>query len=796
MIKSLFLSSWRKFAQRPASTVINLLGLTFGLVCCQVIGTYLYHELNYDRHHSKADRIFRVTHNEKAGEIPGIRHLATVGPPLGPALANEVAAVENTVRFRYAPEQTVQVGETRHYESRVWYADPSVLEVFTFPLSAGNPQTALSLPNNVVITEEMAVKYFGNSDPIGKTILINQTSEYKVSGVLQHLPENSHLKFDFLLPFEAFKVPYGYPVNLTTWGWISFHTYVLLRPGYTQADLENQLPNFVAAHWPEERAKRFKLQLQPLTDIYLGDVLHEQVASGNKTYLWVMTCAGFLVLLMATFNFANLFVTTSLSRTKEVGVRKMMGANRRSIRWHIAGEAIIIALTAGLASIALLPASLNYLAGNGIAIALPFKLYPVVAGYVLLAATLAGLLAALYPSTLLTRLTQQHLLKGRFFSSVGGITLRRGLIFVQFAITMALLSSVLVIERQMNFIRDKDLGYRRDELLLLQMPGESLTTRFNSLKVELMKNPLITEVSLGGGRMDGDNGNVPIYAGEYAEEGIPMSIDAAPFDFLRTIGVEMVAGREISERNPGDTLRGVLLNESAIKVFGWTPEEALGKRIRVGEIVREGEVIGVFPDFHFASLRSAIGPLVMSFPRTRLSDIYVRFDAAANPSELIQSMAADWARVVPEFPFDYKFLTVHLEHLYQSEKHFSLLFRLFAIMAMVISCLGLFAVVSQEVLYRVREIGIRKILGASILNVVVLICKPFSLLIVAATLVAFPLSWTAMQQWLSEFSYHTNLTWWIFAFGSLLTVAIALGTILIKTIRAGMANPVDSLQSD
>ncbi|HMG90302.1 MAG TPA: ABC transporter permease [Chryseolinea sp.] len=793
MIRNLLLASWRSIQKNTSSSLINFIGLVFGFICILIIGIYIHHELSYDRHHENVERIYRVTHNEKAGEIPGIRHLATVGPPLGPALKN-FTQVEDAVRFRHSPNRVMRANDHQHYENLVFYVDPSVFHIFSFPLLKGDAKTALSLPNNVVITSDMATKYFGDNDPMGKTIVVDNTTNLIVTGVLAPLPTNLHMKFDFLIPFEGFQVPHGYPVTLTSWGWISFHTYLLLKPGESADALERRLVDLVKSNWPEERAKKFKLQLQPLSEIYLGDVQHEDIASGNNVYIVVLAIAGCLILLIAGFNFANLYTVISITRAKEMGIRNVMGAKKTFIAFYLIAEAIGMAVIAALVATLALPPAIRYINTIGFEITV-INFYTVLTLAIAMAVA-TGLLASLYPAFMLSSLHHQQLLKGSFRTSPRGILVRRSLVFIQFCITIALISSVWIIQSQINFIGKKDLGYAKDELLILRMPGESLAQRFPTIKAQLAQNPQVIDVSLGGGRMDGENGNVPIYPDGNLEEGVPMAIDAATFDFFRTIDTPLIAGREISERQPSDTLHGVLLNESALKTFGWSPDEAIGKKIRVGDIVIDGEVIGIIPDFNFGLLRSPIQPLVMYFPRTHLQDIYVRFQGGSDKQALLTSIEQNWKIAAPEFPLDFTFLGEYLNSLYISEKFFFMLFKLFAVAAILISCLGLFALISQDVVFRVKEIGIRKTLGASVSNILLMIVQPFVLLIVLAGLLATPLSWWGMRNWLNEFSYHTSIEGSVFVWAVVTTLTIALATISYKAIQASLVNPVKSLRSE
>jgi putative ABC transport system permease protein len=346
----------------------------------------------------------------------------------------------------------------------------------------------------------------------------------------------------------------------------------------------------------------------------------------------------------------------------------------------------------------------------------------------------------------------------------------------------------------MKFLMNKDLGFKKDELMLLRMNGEAMARNYPGLKARLMQNPSISDISVGGGRMDGDNGNVGIVV-ESEPESIPMPIDAVTFDFYRTIGVQMAAGREFTETQPADTLTGVIINQAAARTFNWTDEEALGKKIRVGEILNNGEIIGVVRDFHFGPLRKAIEPLVIYYPRTRLQDIYIRFHTD-NPVEFVSEVRSAWNEISPDLPFDYTFLGDHLTSIYGAEKFFSMLFNFFATAAIVIACLGLYGLVSQDVVYRIREIGIRKVFGASIARISFMIVKKFLLIVLIANILAWPVGWLMMQTWLDQFSYHVPLNVFVFPVAGLATAAMALVSISFRTIAAARANPVNSLRND
>jgi putative ABC transport system permease protein len=785
----------RHFLKNKVQLTLCVVGLVLGWGSTISIGRYLYHELTYDKFNEKYARIYRVTHNEKAGKVQGTRHLPTVGPPMGPALKSTFSQVEDAVRFRYSPEVIMRYGETQYYENRVFYADPSVFNVFSFPLLKGDAATALSLPNNVVITESMETKYFGDEDGMGKTILLHGDTPLKITGVMQDPPSNIHLDVEFLLPFEAFRVPYGYPVTLESWGWISFHTYILLREDASAEALQNAIPQLVKQHWTEERADRFRIELQPLSEIYFGDITHEQVASGNRMNVLVLSMAGLLTMIIAVFNFANLFTLIAISRAKEIGVRKVLGAGRSRILGSLNGESIFIVVFSLLLAFLFEAAWGSYLPWAASMSTISTNHTITAVGILLASSIMIGVMSGIYPSRLLVSLDFHKLLKGAFKTSKTGLFLRKGMLLGQFVVSIALVSSVFIISGQMKFLSGRDLGFEKDELIILRAPGDDLSRKFPQLKVLLETNPHVKGVSIGGGRLDGDNGNVPITTATTEDGGLPMAIDAVTFDFFKTIGITPIAGREFSQTQPADTLTGVIINEAAAKELGWTPEGAIGQKIRIGDIVLEGEVIGVVPDFNFSSLHSSIKPLVMSYPRTRLQDIYVRFDPQ-NVNQLVPSLNESWLQIFPEFPFDYVFLNTHLERLYQSDKTFSDMFGIFATLAIVISCLGLFGLINQDIIYRLREISIRKVLGASISQLVNIILRQFVVIMLLANLAAWPLSYFFMDQWLNSFAFHQPVQLYLFPLAALTMLAVALLAVGFNAWRAANNNPVNVLRKE
>jgi putative ABC transport system permease protein len=783
----------RSFRNAKMQFRVALLGLVLGWSCFISISMVLYKEMTFDRFHHNYKQIYRVDYNEKTAEIPGHRHMATVGPTVGPELKASFPEVEAFVRFRYSPDWVVRFKTVRFYENSVWYADSSVFNVFDFPLKEGNAPTALVLPNSVVITQDIAKKYFGNAAAIGKTLTMNN-EEYKVTGVLADIPSNSHIRFDFLLPFHAFRVPFGYPTNLHDWGWIAFYNYILLKPNSNVQSVDTRLAQLVRQHFPPGSTRRFRFELEPLKDIYFGDARDEKIAEGNKSYLLVLTLSAAMIILAASFNFANLFSAMSIVRAREMGVRKLLGAGRKSLYLHINSAAFLIVFFTLIISILLLPLWVRFApwsrtAGN-------FSAYEYVAGFLvlLIIASVIALAAGLYPSLVLSGYDFQSLLKGLFRFSRKGIFLRKFMLVGQFIISIALLCSVGFISRQMNYLKKMDTGFAKDELMLIHLPGEEVAPRFGSLRDRLIKNPNITGVSLGGGRLDGTNGDVPIITEGTPPTGEPMNILSVSFDFFKTAGIRIISGKEFTKEHAYDTSRGVILNESAVKALGLNPESAIGKMITVGDILLHGEVMGVVKDFNFSSLHKPVTPLVMYYPKSRIEDIYVRFKSP-DYSRIVSSVSDDWNSVLPSLPFDFQFMDDNLAGLYRTDEEFEVMFKFFSVVAISIACLGFFGLLSQDVIYRIKEIAIRKVLGADSSGISYLLLKQYLLLFTLANLIAWPMSYYFMVEWLNEFPYRATIQWFIFPAASLVFLCLSVLSVSYLTRKAATANPVSTLKA-
>jgi putative ABC transport system permease protein len=792
VLKNYLKVSLRNLRSDLLNTSLSILGLFLALLCSMVIYRVAQNELTHDQFHKKAENIYRVNYDETKNPNSS-RRLPTVGPPLGPAIKEFYPEVKDAVRLRYSRPSIVAHNDLRFNEDGIFYVDPSFFSIFTYPLTKGSAETALSQANHVVITEEMALKYFGDEDPMSKIITINNSIPYKITGVIKTPPNNSHLKFDFLLPFEAFKVPYGYPVTLNDWGWISFYTYVELQEGADAKALEAKLPEFAADHFEEERASRFDYKLQPLSAVYFGDIHSENMASGTMNYIYGLITVGVMLILLASFNFINIFIAKSVNRAKESGVRKTLGASKNSLWIRYLMEPVMIVLMAFALALIILPQSISFI-NIGLSKNIPLAQfqYLELALIFLAFSLLVGVLAGIYPALVMSSYSTSSIAKGRFKSSVQGIRLRKGLLVLQFIITTLLIGSNLIVSSQIIFIQNKDLGFDKDEIIMFELPGRTQERYFEALRTQLLTIPAVEEVVVGGGRMDGKGGSVPI-AVEGQEEPRPLTIQSVKYNYFSTMGIEIIAGREFSRISPNDSTDGIIINEAAAKVFGWSPEEALQKAMRVGEIM-EGHVLGVVKNYHFTSLHDPIEPIIIYFPRDLNNDIYARIKSGADVKELVASINREWQKVIPEVPFDYAFLNTHLDQLYQTDIEFSTLINYLTILIIIIASLGLYGLMALVNQQKEQEMSIRKVFGASVTSIIITFSKPFVTLIIVANVIAWPLILLLSQEWLGAFEYQTSLSWGVFALPIILTLAIVGIALLLQIVRIIRVNPTETLK--
>ncbi|NNF59008.1 MAG: hypothetical protein HKN04_12305 [Rhodothermaceae bacterium] len=795
MLKNYLTITLRHLRRHRLSASINIGGLAVGLACCLVILLFVRHELSYDTFHGHDARLYRLTYQETGS--PSARHLATTAPPTGPAIREQYPEIEASTRLRDVggERHLVSHGDRQFYESAFFYADTSFFRLFSFPLRQGDPATALAAPNSIVLTPATARKYFGDDDPMGQALRFDDEI-LTVTGVLADPPGPSHLEFDFLVSFSTFRVPFGYPVTLDSWVWKSFHTYVLLREGTDPATLEPRLTEFVRRSSGEERAQTAHLRLQPVSDIYLGEPHHTAIATGNRMYVVGLSGVAFLILLLACFNFMNLSTAHAIERVREVSVRKALGAAGGDLRRQFLTEATVtvwLALGVAVGLTALLLSGLTAWLGWSLAVTPADML---VAGASAAAgATLLGLLAGAYPAFVLAALQPATVLKGQVGILFSGSQLRRTLVVLQFTIAIALIAASFVVARQMNMIQTRALGFEQESVVAMHVRGDVLLENYDVLRERLLQNVNVAGVSQSGHLFDGDNGSVPIFPDGSAETVGPMNLFGVHYDFYETMGLRTAQGRVHDRAFASDSAEAIVINETAARLLaasvpGW--EAPIGRRLRIDALV-DGRVIGVIEDFHYASLHREIGPLVLFIPPTHLDHVTVRL-RPGNVSTTLASLERDWQAVVPGLPFDYTFLDSHLQRFYESDARFARLMSFFTVLTILIACFGLYGLVALATRARTKEIGVRKVLGASRLRLVTLLSGRFLLYVALANVLAWPLAFLAAERWLDGFAYRIDIGFVPFLVAGALVFAVSLLTVGGHTLRAATTDPVKALR--
>jgi putative ABC transport system permease protein len=798
MLRNYFKIAWRNLQKTKLYGFVNILGLTTGITSCILISLYIHHELSYDRFHLNGDRIVRITTEYSLGGTLG--KFAQTGTKVGPQLNRRFPSVEAFVRtIKYS--RIVATPEKVFNEKNFLYADSTFFEIFSFPLIQGNPSTVLRAPRQVVITESTARKYFGNDDPVGKTLRVATSDTYTVTGVVRDPPGNSQLHFDFVASFTSLDASAS-----EDWWTANDITYLLLnRTG--------QIPRLSAAvaaymQTPEVRKEAhvagsdyLTYHLEPLKKVHLYSSLDGFEPNGNISYILILAAIAVLILFIACVNYTNLATAQSAGRGGEIGIRKVLGARPWEIFLQHLGESTLLTFIslflAVSISIQVLPL-FNHFTGKAFSASIllsPFSLLSL-----LILGGLVSVLAGSYPAFVLSTAKLSGILKSGFSFSVAGGGLRKFLIVMQFAISVFLIISTLVIVEQLSFIQHKKLGFDKDHVIVLPV-DYSMHRQYEDLKKVISLYPQILHVA--GANQNptfvqwGDGIQVE-NRGE--QKNLTINCIPADLDFVKTLSMEIVAGTDFSmaDMNRMDTSGHkpfeytVILNESAAKAIGWKPEEAIGKKIEKGY---PGTVKAVVKDFHFASFHQAISPLMIFLDTQYTSQLFVKI-SGTNVAGTLNYLQAVWKERVPDHPFEYHFLDDDYNALYRVENQTSQLFAVFSTIAILLACLGLFALAAFTTVQRTKEIGIRKVLGASLLGIARLLSADFLKLVIIGSLIAFPLAWWAMHQWLEDFAYRINISVWVFVSAAFGAIGIALATVSFQAIKAARANPVHSLRSE
>jgi putative ABC transport system permease protein len=783
MFKNYLKIALRNIKRHKGYSLINIVGLAVGMACCILILLWVQDELSYDRFHENADDIYRVIQ-----DINFTDHSTTwaiTQGPLGPSLKEDYPEIINAVRitgrgFRLAYNE-------KSYDEGVGMADGSIFEMFTFPLVKGDAATALSDPLSIVLTEEMAAKYFGDEDPIGKTIKADNQWDFQVTGVMKNIPSNSHLQFDFLIPFI-----FGRELNYTVdrWGNSQFRTYVQIQTGVPVQEVIQKISGHLFEKPTIEKDAR--LNLQPLTRIHLYSNYEFDSAHGDITYVTLFSIVAFFILLIACINFMNLATARSGNRAKEVGMRKVAGAHKTDIIKQFYGESILLAFIALLFAVIfvwlLLPA-FNNLAAKELSMNITGNL-SILLG-LLCIAMLTGIISGSYPALFLSTFQPVMVLKGLRLSGSKGSVFRKILVVFQFSLTILLIICTTGVYNQINYMQNKKLGYNKEHMIYFGMRGD-MREKFDSVKNELLQNPNILGVTASS--------NVPTYGytfsnslwrweGQSPNEEILMRAVFIDVDYFKTFGMEIAEGRSFSKEFPTDATEAIMVNEEAVKAMGM--EFPIGQRLSIGD--NNFKIIGIVKNYHFRSLRQEIDPLILIYSPENSRALFARLKSEQIP-QTIGYIENAWKKFAPGYPFNYRFLDEALDGLYRSEQRIGTLFRYFSILAILISCLGLLGLASFMAEQRTKEIGIRKVLGATASNIVTLLSKEFTKWVIVANLIAWPIAYFALDKWLQSYAYKTNVVLWSFVLSGALALLIALATVSYQSIKAALANPVDSLR--
>jgi len=812
MFKNYLKIAARNLLKHKAYSLINVLGLAIGMACCILILLYVQHELSYDRHHRNAERIYRVAADIKFG---GNHFQLAVAPaPLAEALVRDFPEVVNAARFRdYGSSLVKKQGEQNFKEERVIFADNAILDIFTLPLLSGDSRTALTAPNTVIINQTTAKKYFSDTNPVGQTLIFDNNDIYKVTGVFDDMPDNSHFHFDFISALAGSEESKN-----TLWVSNNFSTYLLLKEGADAAALEKKFPAMIEKYMGPTvqqilgvSLKEFREQgnyanyyLQPLRDIHLhSDLGVEFEPNGSIKYVYIFSAIAFFILLIACINFMNLSTARSANRAKEVGIRKVVGSYRRQLIGQFLAESIflsVIALLVAVVFVELILPTFNNLAEKNLQ---TFYLgnWPLLA--TLFGITLfVGVIAGSYPAFILSGFKPVSVLKGKVATGVKSSRFRSVLVVFQFAASVILIVGTLIIKNQLHYIQNKNLGFNKEQVIVLH-DAYALGENLRAFKTEALRHPSLLSGTVSGflpvPSNRSDTGFWPEGQTSSSDNAVSMQIWSIDYDYLKTLGMEITAGRDFSEAFGADS-SAVILNESAAKNFGFN--NPIGKRIyRFGFTPDQSvdpnnletfTVVGVVKDFHYASLRQNIGALGFLLRRSR-SFISFRFKAE-EVSSVIAFLKSKWQEFGPDQPFAYSFLDERFNDMYRTETRIGEVFSIFAGLAIFTACLGLFGLASFTAEQRTKEIGIRKVLGATVSNVTLLLSKDFVRLVLIANLLAWPVAYFAMNKWLQDFAYRINLSWWMFALAGGLALLIALLTVSFQAIKAALANPVEALR--
>lgn len=783
-------------------SLINIGGLAIGLASFIFIVLFINDELKYDKHHENADQIYRVNRLYNSNDVD--EDAATVSFPAGPTLVMDYPGiVKSQVRFfnqlrnqwffdyRKSDDEII-----RFNEPRFMLADSTVFDIFTFPFIEGNPETALDRPNTIVVTESTAKRYFGDETAIGKVLRVEEGLDFEITGVIEDLPTQSHLKIDILGSLNTFRQFNRNGQFPQTWIWNPCWTYLLLEDGVDPKTLDEKFPEFYQNHYTDLKDADVTLYLQPLTDIHLkSHHVYEMRPNSNIVYVYILSIVAAIILMLACINFMNLATASSAGRAREIGIKKVFGSLKKNLVLQFLGEAVVqsfIAMLIALILVELLLPGFNNFTGKNIISTFLVELK--ILGFIFAVALIVGLIAGVYPAFVLSSFKPLKVLKGSLSNGAKSGNARKALVIVQFSISISLIIGSLVVFAQLNFLRNAKLGFNKDHIINIERVGP-LFRNYDAFKQELLSHKDIEYVT-GAEDYLGINHNTRDYEIEGLTPGQRFYIPAflVDWDFVETFGIEVVEGRAFSRDFPSDTINAVMINETMAKDLGWTNEEAIGKKI----ISNDGDekVIGVYKDFHAMSLHRPVNKFILDMPRRPVFAsrvISIRFNSN-NYKEVLKHIENTWTEFVPTRPFEYQFFDQQLDDLYTDELRFGRFSLMLTILAIIIASMGLVGLTSFLAEQRTKEIGIRRALGSSSGAIIGLMAKEFLILLLIANLISWPITYYFTTNWLESYAKHITTNWWLFIMSGVLTLFIAMSIIALRAYKTASLNPAQTLR--
>ncbi len=785
MFKNYFLVTVRNLKKNRTYSLINIIGLAVGMTAFILIAAYVQYELSFDKHFENADRIYRVVREGRA----------FTPSPLGAALNEDIPEVEVAARFMRRDDTLVSLEQNNFLEAEFFWADPEVFEIFSIPFISGDPKTALNDPSSVVLSKRTAVKYFGRTDPMGKTLTVSENFEFTVSGVFSDMPDNSHFIMDVVVPYETFFQTTNN--DITSWSSNFSYTYFLLREGASPQVLENKITSLITD--PLFEAEGFKKPypkmyfVQPITEVHLLSHRMQEIRVNNDMkFIILFSSIAVLILLIACINYMNLSTARSLRRGREVGMRKVVGAQKGQLITQFLGESVAVAVVAMSFSIMMVLMALpffNNLVERQLSLN-PFQNPQIFLGLVFIT-LFVGLIAGSYPAMRMSGFKPITVLSGTFTRSHKGSTLRNALVLVQFSITIILIICTIAVRDQLKFIKTLDMGYEKEQILTFPARGSSVRQNIQSIKAELLQSSYITAVTTSGSLPNNiDTFTSRNWTGRNPDVPIAIYYNTADYDFIDLFGLEIVQGRNFSRDFTSDETGAFLVNETAVKVAEW--KSPIGRKL-THWTGATGNIVGVLKDFHLQSLHSPIEPLYVFLDFQSFFNISIKIKSANIP-QTIGYVEGVMKKFAPSYPFSYSFFDEVFERAYFTEQRMGRIFGSFAILAIFIACLGLFGLTTFAAVQRTKELGIRKVLGASGSKIFLLLSKEFLRWVLLANLFAWPIAYFVMNKWLQNFAYriHIGIVSFLISGGTALLIAYL--TVSYQSIKSARANPVDSLR--